>query len=84
MACFHLPEHGAHTLCKWVCTLLIKSNQRHLGTAQGSNNDLEAGKYEYDPTAIAVQDTVVIIDKPEAQTGSTQAANSFNVQYETV
>lgn len=61
---------------------VIKSNQHIWAPAQGSSIDFEAGKYEYDPTAIAVQDTIVMVDKPEAQTGNTQAA--FNVQYETV
>ena len=52
--------------------------------AQGSNIAYEAGKYEYDPTAIAAQDTIVLVDKPEPQTGTVQSANNFNVQYETV
>lgn len=55
-----------------------------VGIAQGTSIDVEAGKYEYDPSAIAVQDAVVMVDKPEAQTGKNQAANSFNFQYETV
>ena len=63
---------------------LYAGDQVKVGTVQGSGADFEAGKYEYDPTAIAVQDTVVMIDKPEAQIGNTHAANSFNVQYETV
>ena len=51
--------------------------------AQGSNIAYEAGRYEYDPTAIASQDTIVLVDKPEPQIGTVQTAN-FNVQYETV
>ncbi|KAL3162131.1 hypothetical protein ABBQ32_009841 [Trebouxia sp. C0010 RCD-2024] len=50
---------------------------------KGSDIAFEAGKYEYDPNAIAAQETVVLVDKPEAQTSAFQTANNFNVQYET-
>ena len=64
--------------------MVIRSNQLCSDASQGSNIALEAGKYECDPTAIAVQDAIVLVDKPEAQTGNNQTAHNFNVQYETV
>lgn len=84
MACIYLPEHGGQALSKLVCILRDQTKPTFFDNAQGSSIDFEAGTYEYDPTAIAVQDTVIMIDKPEAQRGPTQAANNFNVQYETV
>lgn len=84
MACFHVSEHGGRTSSKLFGVFHDHAEPVFFGAAQGSSIDFEAGKYEYDPTAIAVQDTVIMVDKPDAQRGRTQAANNFNVQYETV
>lgn len=66
------------------CGTKSQCSGKLFGAAQGSSIAFEAGKYEYDPSAIATQDTIVLVDKPAAQTGNNHTANNFNVQYETV
>ena len=49
-----------------------------------NGSSFERGSYEYTPAAIAAEDIVVLVDKPEPQTGDTNIATNFNLQYETV
>ena len=49
-----------------------------------NSGSFERGSYEYAPACIAAEDIVVLVDKPEPQTGDTNVAADFNLQYETV
>ncbi len=51
---------------------------------QYANGNFEAGRYEYYPAAIAAEDMIVLVDKPDLQTEAANSASSFNLQYETV
>ena len=85
MACNNVSEQGVVYTAAQNNGLdaVIISVQCFLFSQDGATG-LVNGTYQYNPTAIAAGDTVVLVDKPATETATIQSSNSFNVQFETV